>query len=111
MNPISPRAQHILRFSGVDNHNQVLKALEASRLQQESADLFGRDAGVDMFVKQNPHDNHATVEIAANKLNALHFAGGFFRNFYRQAMGIDPKPVLVNEHPGDLFEHSFGSNN
>ncbi len=107
MDPMSPRVQHVLRFSGVDNHDQVLKALETSRLRQDSVNLFGGDTQVDMFVRKDT----ATLEISANKSSALHFAGGFVRALYRETTGHDPKPTLINGPACDLFERTIGSNN
>jgi hypothetical protein len=109
-NPISPFAQHILRFSGVQDHAQVLQALAASRLQEESANLFGQGA-VDMFVTKDSNNQHATVDIAAKNLNALHFAGGFFRGLCRDTIGVAPKPILINGPAGDIFERNIERSN
>jgi len=110
MDPISPRAQHILRFSGV--HKQVLQELENHSLQAHSKVLFGRDSGVDMFVKRNPNDHKGEVEIAADKEQSLYFASGFIRNLYRQITGKDIKPsiekMVRNPEPtGDLFKRTI----
>lgn len=108
MDPISPRAQHILRFSGV--HQQVLKELEKhNSLEAHSKVLFG-GSGVDMFVKKD--NNHkGVVEFKADKEHPLHFASGFFRNLYRQITGEDIQPAAaarrIPEHSGDLFERTI----
>jgi hypothetical protein len=114
MEPISPRVykQHpTLRFSDVANHTKVLEALEKSRLVEQAASLFG--ASVKVSPRQDCFNNGATsFEIAASKPNALHFAGGFFRNVCLAVNGVDPKLSIFNNGPsGDLFTRSLRTDN
>lgn len=100
--PISPKVQHILRFSGV--HQQVLKELENHSLQSHSEVLFGRDSGVGMFI--NPgSNNQGTVEFQAEKEHPLQYIQGYLRSLCLQLTGEDIKPVKrLPEQPNDLFE-------
>lgn len=101
MDPISPKAQHILRFSGV--HQQVLNELENHSLQAHSEVLFGRDSGVGMFISQGSN-NQATVEFQAEKEHPLQYIQGYLRSLCLQLTGEDILLKRVPEQANDLFE-------
>jgi hypothetical protein len=117
MNPISPFAQHILRFSGV--HNQVLEELESQRekLRQDSKNLFGEQ--MDLFVKrEDPLANTGTVELITGQQDskAIPYSSGIIRALNRFITGQDIKPATeiltrTPEHSGDLFERSIQGRN
>ena len=116
MNPISPFAKHILRFSGV--HNQVLEELESQRgnLKRDSQVLFGES--LDVFVRrEDPLAKTGTVELIAGEDNskAIPYGSGVIRAMNRLLTGKDIKPAEIlkraPEDSGDLFKRSIQGSN
>ena len=116
MNPISPFAQQILRFSGV--HNQVLAELETQtpRIKQDSKNLFGEQ--LDVFVKREDKSETGTVEFIAGQKDskAIPYSSGLIRSLNRLLTGEDIQPASVMqrrapEHSGDLFERTIERSN
>jgi hypothetical protein len=108
MDPISPRAQHILRLSGV--HEQVLKELEKHNILQAHSEVLFQGSAVNMFIGTNPEDrNKGTVEFTASQERPLFFLKGYLRSLHHALTGKEPESIQTMvrspEPSGDLFKY------